>query len=50
MPVGGGLSVTLGTPGLLPYQPEGLGDAEKFCSDVTFLLVLTKEGAAGDRV
>ena len=25
---------------LLPHQPEGIGDAEKFCSDVTFLLVL----------
>ena len=25
-------------------------NAEKFCSDVTFLLVLTEEGAAGDRV
>ena len=26
------------------------GDAEKFCSDVTFLLALTEEGAVGDRV
>ena len=26
------------------------GDVEKFCSDVTFLLVLTKEGAAEDWV
>ena len=26
------------------------GDAEKFCSDVAFLLVLTEEGAVGDRV
>ena len=26
------------------------GDAEKFCSDVAFLLVLIKEGAVGDRV
>ena len=25
-------------------------DAEKFCSDVAFLLVLTEKGAAGDRV
>ena len=24
---------------LLSHQPEGLGDVEKFCSDVTFLLV-----------
>ena len=27
-----------------------LGDPQKFCSDVTFLLVLPKEGAAGERV
>ena len=26
------------------------GDAKKFCSDVAFLQVLTKEGAAEDRV
>ena len=26
------------------------GDVEKFCSDVAFLLFLTEEGAAGDRV
>ena len=26
------------------------GDAEKFHSDITFLLVLTKEGAVGNRV
>ena len=36
--------------GLLPHQPEGLGDVEKFHSDITFLLVSTKEGATGDRV
>ena len=36
--------------GLLPHQPKGLGDAEMFHSDVAFLLVLTKEGAAEDRV
>ena len=35
---------------LLPHQPEGLGDAENFCSDVAFLLVLTKEGAMRDKV
>ena len=35
---------------LLPCWPQGLGDAEMFCSDVTFLLVLTEEGAVGDRV
>ena len=35
---------------LLPDQPKGLGGAEKFHSDVTFLLVLTEEGAVGDRV
>ena len=35
---------------LLPHQPKGLGDAERFCSDVTFLLVLTEEGAVEDRV
>ena len=26
------------------------GDAEKFCSDIAFLLVSTEEGVAGDRV
>ena len=35
---------------LLLHQPEDWEDAEKFCSDVTFLLVLTKEGAARDRI
>ena len=35
---------------LLPHLPEGLGDAEKFHSNVTFLLVLTEEGAVRDRV
>ena len=34
----------------LPHQPEGLGDAEKSHSDITLLLVSTKEGTAGDRV
>ena len=29
---------------------KALGDAEKFCSDVAFLLVLPKEGAAEERV
>ena len=28
---------------LLPHQPEDLGDVEKFCSDITFQLVSTKE-------
>ena len=33
----------------LPHQPKGLGDLEKFCSDIAFLLVSTKEGMLGDR-
>ena len=35
---------------LLPHQPKGLGDAERFHSDITFLLVSTEEGTAGDRM
>ena len=35
---------------LLPHQPKGLGDAEKFCSDVAFLLVLTEEGTGGQNI
>ena len=35
---------------LLPHQPKGLGDAEKFHCDITFLLVSTKEGVVGDRM
>ena len=35
---------------LLPHQHKGLGDAEKFCSNITFLLVSSKEGTVGDRV
>ena len=33
-----------------PTSLKAWGDAEKFCSDVAFLLVLTKEGAVRDRV
>ena len=33
-----------------PYSPEGMGWPQKFCSDVTFLLVLPKEGVEGERV
>ena len=35
---------------LLSHQPKGLRDAEKFYSDVTFLLVSTEEEATGDRM
>ena len=35
---------------LLPHQPQGLEDVEKICSDVAFLLALTEDGPAGDRV
>ena len=34
----------------LPHHPEGLGDVEKFHSDVAFLVVLTEEGTVRDRV
>ena len=34
----------------LPNQPKGLGDAEKFHSNIAFLLVSTEEGVAGDRM
>ena len=34
---------------LLSHQPKGLGDVEKFHSDIAFLLVSTKEEAIGDR-
>ena len=33
-----------------PYSPEGVGDPEKLCSDVTFLLVLPEEGVVGESV
>ena len=53
----GCLSTTASTPcdfynsirALLFHQPKGLGDMEKFHSDITFLLVSTKEKATGDR-
>ena len=35
---------------LLPHQPKGLGDTEKFHSDITFNLVSTKEEATGSRM
>ena len=34
---------------LLPHQPQGRGDKEKFQNDITFLLVSAKEEATGDR-
>ena len=34
---------------LLPHWPQGLGDKEKFCNDIAFLLVSAKEEATGDR-
>ena len=53
----GHLSTTVSTPcdfhnsirALLSHQPKGLGDADKFCSDIAFLLVSTKEEATGHR-
>ena len=35
---------------LLSLQPKGLGDTEKFCSDISFLLISTEEEAIGDRI
>ena len=35
---------------LFCHQPKGLGDTEKFCRDITFLLVSTKKEAIGDRM
>ena len=32
-----------------PYSPEGMGRPQKFCSKITFLLVLPKEGVVGER-
>ena len=54
----GHLSTTVSIPcdfhnlirALLSHQPKGLGDAEKFHSDITFLLVSTEEEATGDRM
>ena len=34
---------------VLPEQLQGLGERQKVCHDVTFLLVLAKEEATGDR-
>ena len=54
----GHLSTNVSTPcdfhnstrALLSHQPKGLGDAEKFCSDIAFLLVSTEEEATGNRM
>ena len=35
---------------LLPHQPEGLWNVEKFCSDITYLLVSTEVGTVKDRI
>ena len=34
---------------VLPYQPQGLGEKQKICHDITFLLILAEEEATGDR-
>ena len=34
---------------VLPYQPEGLGEKQKVCNNIAFLLVLAEEEATGDR-
>ena len=34
---------------LLPHQPKGLGDKEKFHNDIDFLLVSAEEEATGNR-
>ena len=34
---------------VLPYQPESLGEKQKVCNDITFLLVLAEEEVTGDR-
>ena len=34
---------------VLPYWPQGLGEKQKICHDITFLLIVTEEEATGDR-
>ena len=34
---------------VLPQQPQGLGEWQKVCHDIAFLLVLAEEEATGDR-
>ena len=34
---------------VLPKQPHSLGERQKFCHDIAFLLVLAEEEATGDR-
>ena len=34
---------------VLPDQPQGLGEKQMVCHDITFLLVLAEEEATGDR-
>ena len=34
---------------VLPYQPQGLGEKQKVCHDIAFLLILAEEEATGDR-
>ena len=34
---------------VLPEQPQGLGERQKVCHNITFLLVLAEEEATGDR-
>ena len=51
------LSPTMTVPYTLPYprgtvlpdQPQGLGEKQRVCHDITFLLVLAEEEATGDR-
>ena len=32
---------------VLPYQPQGLGEKQKVCNGITFLLVLAEEESMG---
>ena len=34
---------------VLPYQPQGLGEKQKICHSIAFLLILAEEEATGDR-
>ena len=34
---------------VLPYQPQGLGEKQKICHNIAFLLILAEEEATGDR-
>ena len=34
---------------VLPYEPQGLGENQRICHNIVFLLILAEEEATGDR-